>query len=226
MGRRSPAQRAGECVGKRDRISLHGDVDVEALLAEEEVADRASDEVDAVGALAQLTDRIGDAAQAPARPKLVTDALDDFGGLCRNSLERAEKIGAAHHADELVGAQHGDATVLGCRDEGTKLSERRVLVRTHDLAAHDSANWCVGEVVADGLVEILATDAPHEPALLGDEYAALTVPLAERHRVANARRGLDGSRGRRHDVARERFRAASCAQRGDRPLSCRCQGLT
>ena len=103
VGRCAPAERSCERVGERDRISLDGDVDVEALLAEEDVADRAADEVDAVSALAQLSDRIGDVAQARTRPKLVTDALDDFGRLRRNTLERAEKIGAAHDADELVG---------------------------------------------------------------------------------------------------------------------------
>ena len=121
VGRCATAEHSCERVGERDRISVHGDVDVEALLAEEEVADRAADEVDAVSALAQLRDRVGDAAQARTRPKLVADALDDFGRLRRSTLERAEKVGAAHDADELVGAQHGDTTVLGCRYEGTKL---------------------------------------------------------------------------------------------------------
>ena len=226
MGRCTPAERLGERVGECDRVALDGDVDVEALFAEEDVADRAADEVDPVGALAQLRDRIGDLAEARTRPKLLGDALHDFGKLRRNALERAKKIGAADHADQLVVAEHGDAAVLGCRYERTKLTERRVLVCTHDLAAHDPANGRVGKVVADRLVEILATDAADEPALLGDEYAALTVPLAERHRVANAGRGLDRARGRRHHVTRERFRATRIAQRSDRQLSRSGKGLT
>ncbi len=57
--RRATSESLRERVRERDRVALDGDVDVEALLAEEDVANRAADEVDALGAPAEPRHCIG-----------------------------------------------------------------------------------------------------------------------------------------------------------------------
>ena len=61
--RRTTAERPRERVGEGDRVSLDRDVDVEALLAEQDVPDRAADEIDAVGGVARRQRR------RPRRPR-------------------------------------------------------------------------------------------------------------------------------------------------------------
>ncbi len=80
MRRCAAVQHLREGVGERDRIALHGDVDVEALLAEQDVANRASDEIDALCALAQSPDRVDDCAETSAREQLLRDARRRFRG--------------------------------------------------------------------------------------------------------------------------------------------------
>ena len=77
----------------------------------------------------------------------------------------------------------------------------------------------MGQVVTDRLVEILAADAAREPAVVDDEDTALPVALAERHRVADGRLGLDGARRSRHHVSCERRRASRCPQGVDHALA-------
>ena len=58
--RRTTAERPRERVGEGDRVSLDRDVDVEALLAEQDVPDRAADEIDAVGEIGGADDGVDD----------------------------------------------------------------------------------------------------------------------------------------------------------------------
>ena len=138
----------------------------------------------------------------------------------RDALERAQEIGAARRRRR---ARRRGAPRRGrprrARHERAQLGERRVLGARHDLAAHDAAHGRMREIVADRLVEILAADAADERALLDDEDAALPVALAERHRVADARRRADGARGSRHDVARGRVPSRVAPRARERPRS-------
>jgi hypothetical protein len=77
--RRAAAELLGECVRECDRVSLDGDVDVEALLAEQDVADRPADQVDARCPLAQCADRRHDGREPEARPQVVGDVHTAVG---------------------------------------------------------------------------------------------------------------------------------------------------
>ena len=52
------AERSADETGQGDRVALDGDVHVEALLAEEDVANRPADEVDAFDGFARRGDRV------------------------------------------------------------------------------------------------------------------------------------------------------------------------
>ncbi len=111
--RRATPEGSRKCVRELDRVALDGDVDVEALLAEEDVPNRPAHEVDAVGAIRESTDRLEHCRQPRRRAKLAGDAR---GGLCRRrrrSLELAEQVRPADDSDERVVAEHRDATVIG-----------------------------------------------------------------------------------------------------------------
>jgi hypothetical protein len=73
------AEGAADQPGERDRIALDGDVDVEALLAEQDVPDGAADEVDALDRLARRGDPVEDRAQPLESAQLRGDALSRFG---------------------------------------------------------------------------------------------------------------------------------------------------
>jgi hypothetical protein len=57
MRAHSSAERIRDTARKRDRVPLHGDVDVEVGLPEQDVPNRATDEVDPVEGLAGSRDR-------------------------------------------------------------------------------------------------------------------------------------------------------------------------
>ena len=57
--RRPAAEHLRERVRERDRVALDGDVDVEALLAQEDVPDRAAHEVDAVSSVPERRNGLG-----------------------------------------------------------------------------------------------------------------------------------------------------------------------
>ena len=73
MWRRATAEDPRERVREGDRVALHRDVDVEALLAEQDVPDRAADEVDAVGEIRGAGDRVDDGCEARRGAQLVCD---------------------------------------------------------------------------------------------------------------------------------------------------------
>ena len=140
-------------------------------------------------------DRFEQRTQLSHLAELVREALRLLVGPDLHPLELAQQVCARHDPDELLVTQHGDPAVLGGRHEGLQLRQGRALGRRDDGAAHDPANRSMGEAVAEGLVEVLAAHGADDAAVLGDEHAALPVPLAQGHRLANA-------------VARARPRAA------------------
>ena len=73
---RAPAEHLGERVRERDRVSLDCDVDVEALLSEQYVSDRAADKVDAVRAVPERRDRVDNRTQPRGRPQVLGDARE------------------------------------------------------------------------------------------------------------------------------------------------------
>ena len=106
MWREAAAQRGRERASEGDRVTLDRDVDVEALLAEKDVAKRSAHEIDALGAVTQRGDCFDDRLQLVERAKLVgeTRSLRDGSGL--HAFEHAKQIGAADHADRLVVPKH------------------------------------------------------------------------------------------------------------------------
>ena len=210
--RRAAFESLRERVRKGDRVSLDGDVHVEALLAEEDVANRAADEVDALGPPAEPCHCTDDPVQPRVGLELLRNALIRLRGSRRDALQRAQQVGTAHNADELVVADNRDATVLGGGRERPELRERRILSRADDVTAHDPAHRRVREVVTDCLVQVLSAHSAHEPVAVRDEHAALPVSLAERHRVADRCVLLDAAGRRRHHVSRKGRISARCTQ--------------
>jgi hypothetical protein len=77
----------------------------------------------------------------------------------------------------------------------------------------------VGKPVADGLVEVLARDEPDEALVLRDEDPALSVPLAEDHRVRDGVVGRDEACRARHDLHRRGQRSRGAGERVEDELS-------
>ena len=127
MGSRPPAQRPRERVCEGDGIAFDRDVDVEALLSEEDVADGSADEVDTGGVLAQGGDGLDDLAEPSRLLQLLRDRRNRLRRLRDGAFEGSQEIGPAHDSDELLVAEHRDAAVLRGGDERTKLLQRRVL---------------------------------------------------------------------------------------------------
>ena len=122
-------QRAGERPGERDPVALDGDVDVEALLAEQDVAYGAADEVDALEGLADGLDRLEDAARAPGARAAASASQPPARRRPRRGLaERAQEVAAGHDADHLA-AVAAPATRPARRgdEQPLQLGERRVL---------------------------------------------------------------------------------------------------
>jgi hypothetical protein len=126
-----------------------------------------------------------------------------LGRLAPAAVERPQQVPPGDDADDGALADDRDAAVVGQGDEPLQLRQRRLLGRGGDAPAHHRLDGGVRELVPDRLVEVLAADDPHRPALLvDDEDAALAVALADRHRASHALLGRDGADGRRHHVAR------------------------
>jgi hypothetical protein len=130
-------------------------------------------------------------------------------------LQRAKKIGPADHADELVVPQHRDAAIVGARDERLKLGKRSVLGGDSHTAAHDPPHRGVRQVMADCLVEIFATYAANDAPFVDHEDTALSVALAQHHRVANGVVGGDCARRSGHHVVRATRLSLRVAERGE-----------
>ena len=83
------AQRLRQCPAERDAVALDGDVDVEARLVHEQVANRPADEVDALEALPHRLDGLEDALQPGKREQ----ALAQVGPRRAPRLARSARRG-------------------------------------------------------------------------------------------------------------------------------------
>ena len=110
--RGAAVERVGERPRELDRVALDRDVDVEALLAEQDVPHRAADEVDALRAVAERRDGLEQRAEALEAGELVREALGRLVACRLDPFERAQQVGASHDADERAVAEHRDAPVL------------------------------------------------------------------------------------------------------------------
>ena len=95
MWRRPTAEHSRERVGEGDRVALDRDVDVEALLSEQDVPDRSADDVDAVGEIRGARDRVDDGCEARYGAQLRCDAgrrLDGAGVAPSSSRSRSVRL--------------------------------------------------------------------------------------------------------------------------------------
>ncbi len=196
------AESVCEREGELDRIALDRDVDVEALLPQEDVANGAADEIDAVRVLADGADRFEGRCE-PSQPRqLVSKALLGRGALAGDRAQRAQEVAPSDDSGDVLVAEDRDSPLTRAREHTLQLGERRVLAGGGDARAHDPLHRRVREAVADRLVEILTRDDADQPAFLGDEDAALPVPLAKDHRMRHRLFRRDRTRGSRHHLAR------------------------
>ena len=220
MRRRASAEGLRERVRERDRVALDGDVDVEALLAEEDVADRAADEVDALRPIAEARDRVGDALQARARAKLVGDALRRLGRLRRGTPSSARSRSArlttpTSSSSRRTATRPSSADVTSARSSASDASSATVatwllmIPRTGACAR----SWPIALSRSSRLTPPTsrppsATNTPLCPCRWQSVIASRTVESG-----ATARAGVDmtsRASGRR---------ARACPQRGDHALA-------
>ena len=170
--RTRPPSCVGEGLREGDRVAFDGDVDVEAPLAEQDVAHGAADEVDPLERLGDRGDRFEHLLQPLEPPELV--GQHRAGALCGRRLlsERAEKVAAGDDADDLLAAQDSDPLVAG-GEEALQLGQRRRLDAGGDPRAHDPLHRRMREAVPDGAVEVLAAD----DAFRADARSPTRIPL-------------------------------------------------
>ena len=193
-------QRGRERTRQLDRIAVDRDVDVEALLSEEDVADGSSHEVDAARTIPERRHRVCERTKPLLPGELVREALAGFLPVFLEAFERPQQISPSHDAHELAIPEHGHTAVVRARHELLELRERRVLGRCDHASAHDAPDRRVREPMADGLVQVFSAHSANDAAFVDDEDPALPMPLAEHHRVAHALLRRDRARRSRHHV--------------------------
>ena len=182
-------------------IPLDGDVDVEVLLSQEDVANRSADEIHTVGPVAESCDRLDDRPQDFECMELGAH-VPVVRRRCRlDPFQLTEQIGTADDTDELVPAQDGNPTIFGGRDPSLQLGKRRILRDRRKATAHDPAHGSVSQLVSDRLVQVLPAHPTDDPSCLDDEDAALAGAATERHRVADRVVWAYRARRCRHDVS-------------------------
>jgi len=102
-------ERVGERLSERDRVALDRDVDVEAALAEQDVAHRSTDEVDTLVRLADRGDCLEDGSEALETVELVCDRGRRPIGPLRPLAERPQQVAARHDADDFLTADDCDS---------------------------------------------------------------------------------------------------------------------
>jgi hypothetical protein len=196
-------ERAGELAREGDAVPLHGDVDVEAALAEEDVADGAADQVDPLVVLADRRHRLEDGREPVEAGELVCQRRPASLARLVARPEGPENVAARDNAGHaVVVSEHGDAAFARVLDQPLQLRERRVLSADRHAGAHDPLDRGVRQLVADRLVEVLSADGAGETAVLHHQDAALPVALAGDHRVGDRVVGPDGTDSPGHHVAR------------------------
>ena len=196
------AKGLSERLGERDGVALHRDVDVEAALAEQDVAHGPADEVDAVVVLRDSRDGLPDRSEMVETEQLVRErALLSRLGL-GGRTERTQDVAPRHDTHDAVVAQHGDPSVGRAGEAALQLSQRCRLVAARGVRVHDPLHRRVGEVVADRLVEILPRGGADEALVLDDEDPALPVALADDHRARDRLVRADRPGRSGHDLAR------------------------
>ena len=117
---------------QRDCVALDRDVDVEAVLAEQDVADRAPDEVDAVDGLAHGCDRVEDRCEPLQAAELAGDGLGGFGRRLLRLAQRLEDVAPRDHAGEPFAVQHRDPALRRGGQQPLQLGQARLLVHRRD----------------------------------------------------------------------------------------------
>ncbi len=201
MRHHAPAQRAGQRPAEGDAVPLDGDVDVEARLVHEEIANGPADQVDAVEPLGDGLHRLEDAPEPLDREQPVPQVGPGLGRLLGQRFpEGPEEIAPCHDPDDDAVGEHRHPPRVRAAEQPRQLRERRLLGAGGHLGAHDTLDRSVGELVPDRLVEVLAGDEADEAIGVPDEDPALAVALAEDHRVRHGVLGGDEPRGMRHDL--------------------------
>ena len=204
---------------KCDRIALDGDVDVEALLAEEDVPHGAADEIDAFHALARRGNRAEGPLEARKRPQLGRDRLPRLVRGLRRLVERAQDVSPGDHAGDRFPVDDRDPALRRVGKQLLELGQRRIGACLQRAAAHDPLDRRVGQAVPDRPVEVLSGDRADELPVLRYEHAALVVALAERHRVGDGVARRDHASRLRHHVPRaQRLLDGRRQRREDPPL--------
>ena len=204
---RAPVEHLRERVRERDRVALDGDVDVEALLAEQDVADRAADEVDAVrrgrpGARPRRRSRAAAGSREAARrcspPARRLRRRDSFE-LRRRSARLTTPTSSS---SRRTATRPSSAAVTRARSSGSDESS----LDRRDPAAHDPAHRRMREVVADRLVEVLAAHPADEPVPSTTKTPLWPCRWQSFIASRTLESGADCAGRRRHHVARERAR--------------------
>ncbi len=114
-----------KCARERDRIAFHGDVDIEVVLSQKDVPNGPTDEVDALGALAERRHRLEHGAQAIDGCERAGKAHASLHRLRLHTLEGAQEVRARDDTDQIAVAHEANPSVLRRRHERLQLSERR-----------------------------------------------------------------------------------------------------
>ena len=192
-------ERLRESRRQLDRVALDGDVDVEALLREQDVAHGAPDEVDALVALAECGDRLEGRGELLEPLQLGQQVRAGLTLALRGLAQGPEHVAARDDAEHPVALHDRDPPLD--LDEPLHLGERSAPVTAGDARAHDPLDWSVREPVADGFVQVLPRHDADQAVVLEYEDPALAVALAGDHRVRDGLVGADAPGRRGHDVA-------------------------
>ena len=193
-----------QVLGEGDAVALDGDVDVEARLPQEEIADSAADEIHAAHAdrhRLYLAEHIVEAELAEPSREIGGGRR---GGLRRAGLtgdgaprHRAQNVGRARSSDAAGSLTSGAHPISSCATTAATLSSAASSATTVTRVRHHRLDRRVAEAVRGGSFEIVEGDLAHQKAAVGDDDAADALPAAEQSGVVD--------RGPRQDVRRRRY---------------------
>ena len=114
MRSRTAAEGAGERLPERDAVRLDRDVDVEAVLIEQDVTDASADQVDTLDVLGERLDGFEHGLELGQLPegRREVSRVGCIGLLLGALAERTEQIAACHDADHVAVAHHGNPAAV------------------------------------------------------------------------------------------------------------------